>query len=179
MKELYLAICLDRASLGLIKRKAKDDGVEAMQELRKYYLRETSQRIHSYWRTFINCKMEDRSVAAYLAQIDETIASLTEAGEKISDILTVTVVLNGLPQKFTNFVDIANQRHPPYKYEELKIALLNQEDIKKKETEQTDSVMATKNVDRKFKPKCFICKKIGHIASEYPLEKDKKNSKVL
>ena len=171
----YLAICLDRTSLGLIKRKAKDDGVEAMKELRKYYLRETSQRIHSYWRTFINCKMEDRSVAVYLAQIDETIASLTEAGEKISDILTVTVVLNGLPQKFENFVDIANQRHPPYKYEELKIALLNQEEIKKKETKETESVMAIRNFDRKYKPKCFIRKKPDHIASDCPLKKDRKN----
>ena len=129
----YLAICLDRTSLVLIKRKAKDDGVEAMKELRKYYLRETSQRIHNNWRTFINCRMEDRSVTAYLAQIDETIATLTEAGEKISDSLTVTVVLNGLPPKFANFVDIANQRHPPYKYEELKIALLNQEGVKNKD----------------------------------------------
>ena len=40
-------------------------------------------------------------------------------------------------------MDIANQRYPPYKYEELKIALLSHED-RSKETSVTENVMAVR-----------------------------------
>ena len=87
--------------------------------------------------------MSDHTAASYLACIDETVAALKESGETISDGLMVVCTLDGLPRDYSSFVDIANQRNPPYKYEELKIALLNHED-RLKGSLDTESVMFMK-----------------------------------
>ena len=117
-------------------------------------------------------------MSSFLSKVDELSATLTECGQVISDELTVVTVLNGLPPKYDTFVDIANQRHPAYKYAELKIALLNQEDIfqKKEETEcdQISNVNEKRNFKKKkFKPKndssvkwCDYHKSATHNASE-------------
>ena len=183
----YLTNCLDRVSHGLIKREAKDDGVAALKLLRKHYLRETQHRTYALWRGFINSKMDGKNATTYLASIDETVAALKESGETISDGLIVVCTLDGLTKNYSNFVDIANQRNPPYKYEELKIALLTHED-RLKETSDTESVMALRpkfsgaaansaygrpnysnyrtgnNINRK-QGVCFKCGELGHFAA--------------
>ena len=75
-------------------------------------MRETQHRTYALWRAFINSKIENLSAAAYLASIDETVAALKESGETISDGLIVVCTLDGLPQCYKSFVDIANQRTP-------------------------------------------------------------------
>ena len=182
----YLTNCLDRVSHGLIKREAKDDGVKALKLLRRHYLRETQHRIYGLWRSFINSRMEERDAASYLASIDETVAALKEAGETISDGLMVVCTLDGLSRNFVSFVDIANQRNPPYKYEELKIALLSHED-RFKDTNGTESVMVLRPNSNGARPNssgtrpknnvfsgrpnsdsrstCFKCGNPGHFAS--------------
>ena len=118
-------------------------------------------------------------VSAYLADIDEIVATLTETGEKISDSLTVIVTLNGLSSKFDSFVDIANQRNPPYTYDELKIALLNHEDRLNEGSDarlKSDCVMNTKANDRK-QIKCFKCGKKEHIAPKCKVKFSKKTNK--
>ena len=126
--------------------------------------------------------MSDHTAASYLACIDETVAALKESGETISDGLMVVCTLDGLPRDYSSFVDIVNQRNPPYKYEELKIALLNHED-RLKGSLDTESVMfmkprpsemnrsstgaKAKNYKKQSRPigTCFRCNEPGHFAS--------------
>ena len=140
---------LDRNSIGIISRDARDDGTKALAVLKKHYLRDTHQRYHQLWHSFITSKMQDEEVNIFLYRMDDTIAKLTDGGEQISDKLKVVVLLNSLPTKFDNFVAIANQRNPPYRFEELKIALLNEEDRCIAKENQSEQVMVTSD----YKPR--------------------------
>ena len=186
----YLCICLDRNSVSIIRRNALDDGVKALAELKKFYLRDTNQRLHKLWRSFITCKMQENDLSSFLSGIDEVIANLSESGEKISDALKVVTVLNGLSSQFNNFVDIAVQRNPPYSFEELKIALLNQEEMFQRVGATTDDqVMFTTerkaNTSRKPRKKktfgskwCEYHKSRTHSAQEC-FDKDKHKSQQV
>ena len=157
----YLTSCLDRTSHGLIKRGAHNDGVEGLKLLRNYYLRDTEHRTYSLWRSLMNLKIEDRTIAEYLRFIDETVAQLKEANEAISNGLLITATLDGLTESFSTFIAVANHRSPAYTYETLKIALLNEEERLKKET-NVDTLFAAKKV-----VKCTRCGLMEHYASSY------------
>ena len=113
----YLTNCLDRTSHGVIKRQAPNDGVLALQVLRRYYLRETEHRIFTLWRNLTSVKRK-KSAAEYLTQIDEIVSQLKEAGKVVDNGLVVISTLDGLSELYQTFVAIANQRSPAYTYEQ-------------------------------------------------------------
>jgi len=158
----YLTGYLDRTSLGMIKREARD-GVKALAVLRKYYMRETNHRLYALWGSFINKRLEDGSVTEYLSSIEEIVAALREAGESVSDRLLVTSTLKGLPPKYKNFVHVANQRDPPYEYIGLKTALLSHED-RLRENSDTERVMVAHGNSTVKQKRCFKCGEPGHFA---------------
>ena len=167
----YLTNVLDKSSHGIIRRGAKEDGAKALKLLRSHYVRETDSRIHVLWRTLVNNKMGDKSVTEYLSTIDETLSHLRAVQEKVSDALAVICTLDGLSPKFSNFVEVANQRSPQYDYSQLKIALLSCEDRYKQE--ETDEVMLTKPIEKKpkkFKQRnlwCEYCEKTtNHVTRD-------------
>ncbi|XP_063609275.1 uncharacterized protein LOC134783360 [Penaeus indicus] len=161
----YLTGYLDITSLGMIKREARDDGVKALAVLRKYYMRETNHRLNALWRTFINKRLEEGSVTQYLSSMEETVAALRESGESVSDRLIVATTLKGLPPKYKNFVDVANQRDPSYDYPGLKTALFSHEDHLK-ENSDTERVMVTQGNSTANQKRCFKCGEPGHFASK-------------
>ena len=124
-----LSPCLDKVSLGMIRRESKDDGAKALKILRKYYLRTTDQQIFKYWKSLINVRLEDKTISQYFFEIERILSFLNNSGETVSPKLIIVTVLNGLSTKYDHFIEIANQRSPAFSYEELKVALLNQEDL--------------------------------------------------
>ena len=155
----YLSNCLDRTSHGLIKREAPGDGVAALTALRNYYLRETEHRTFTLWRNLVNVKMGDKNITEYLTSIDETVAQLKEAGKQIDNGLIVISTLDGLPEAYSTFVAIANQRTPIYTYEQLKIALLTEEERLNKDGGVDNVLAVNKNI---------YCHKCGISGSLYP-----------
>ena len=178
----YLTLCVDKNSLSMIRRSAKDNGVEALRILRQHYMRETSQRTHLHLQSLFTLKMDD-SVSEYLLKIENLVATLSANAEEISDRIQVTIVLNGLSPEYSSFREIALQRHPPYNYNQLKIALLNQEDLKKNEEEV--GVMKARTSYRrpwskpnKYRPTkhCKIHGPCGHTDDECFNQKQKEES---
>ena len=55
----YLTLSIDKNSLAIVCRTARDDGVLALEHLRKHYVRETEQRTHLHLKTLFNMKMEN------------------------------------------------------------------------------------------------------------------------
>ena len=166
----YLTNVLDKTSHGIIRRGAKEDGATALKLLRSHYVRETDSRVQVLWRQLVNNKMGEKDVTEYLNGTEETISNLRAVKEKVSDSLAVVCTLDGLTPKFSNFVEVANQRSPQYSYNQLKIALLSCEDRLKQES---DEVMLVKPMERKFKkfkPKnlwCEYCEKTtNHITRD-------------
>ena len=119
----------------------------------------------------MNNKMGDKAVTEYLNTIEETIANLRAVKEKVSDALAVVCTLDGLSPKFSNFVEVANQRSPQYDYNQLKIALLSCEDrFKQEESEEVMLVKPTEKKFKKFKQKnlwCDYCdRKTNHVTRD-------------
>ena len=71
----HLSSCLDDASLEIVRRTAKDDGVAAIQNLRKHHLRETDMKIYSHIQRLFTIKMED-DVSTYLCTIEKLVGIL-------------------------------------------------------------------------------------------------------
>ena len=85
----------------MIKREAKGDGGKALAVLRKYYLRESDQRLYALLMSFFTKRLENGgSAMEYLSFLEETVAALREAGESISDRILVVITLKGLPQRY-------------------------------------------------------------------------------
>jgi len=97
--------------------------------------------------------------------LKETIAALREAGESISDRILVVITLKGLPQRYKSFIDVANQRNPPYDYCGLKTAILTYEDTLKGNSD-TERVMAAQGNNTFKQKRCFKCGEPGHFASK-------------
>ena len=151
----YLSNVIDKTSHGIIRRGAKGDGATALKLLRAHYVRETDSRIHVLWKSLINMKMGENCVTEYLTYIDETISKLRSVDEKVSDALAVVCTLDGLSSRYASFIEVATQRSPQYKFEELKIALLSCEDRMKKEEIMTgaENVMSVKSDDNSYTKK--------------------------
>ena len=129
-------------------------------------------------------KMGEDDDAQFLIRIEDICDKLSEGGQEISDALKVVTTLNGLPPRFSTFIAIANQRSPPYTFEELKISLLNQEDIDKNE-EMNDQVMysTSKNYPKSKKKKkgnfwCSYHKSFKHDSEECKCINPKKKNKT-
>ena len=98
----YLTLCLDKNSVAIIRRPAKDDGVNALKVLRQHHMRETHQRTYLHLQTLFNLKMEN-SVSDYLRTLENLVATLSTNGENLTDKMQVTIILNGLSLDFSNF----------------------------------------------------------------------------
>ena len=105
--------------------------------------------------------MENKTAAEYLIHIDEIVSQLKEAGKEVDSGLVVISTLDGLSEVYSTFVAIANQRSPAYTYEQLKIALLSEEDRLNQEG-NVENVMAVNKYQKIY---CHICGKNG---SHYP-----------
>ena len=67
----FLCLCIDKTSLNIIRRSAKDNGVKAVEELKKHYLRDSDQRLHKNYHSFITMKMGEDDVAQFLIRIED------------------------------------------------------------------------------------------------------------
>jgi len=105
------------------------------------------------------------SAMEYLSFLEETVAALREAGESISDRILVVITLKGLPQRYKSFIDVANQRNPPYDYCGLKTVILTYEDTLKGNSD-TERVMVAQGNNTFKQKRCFKCGEPGHFASK-------------
>ncbi|KAK7076368.1 hypothetical protein SK128_005497 [Halocaridina rubra] len=69
-------------------------------------------------------------------------------------------------QKYKSFEDTSNKCSPPYKYEEMKIASLSQEDLLE-DTKSTENATVTGSSSFKNQELCNWCGVPGHVAFKY------------
>ena len=130
-KQVYAELIqfLDKRSLSLIMRDAKDKGREALDLLRGHFRGKGKQRIISLYTELTSLvKRQSESVTDYLLRAENASTALNDAGETVSDGLLVAMVLKGLPSHFKSFVAVITQSDKTWTFKELKSSLRDYED---------------------------------------------------
>ena len=161
-----LVQCLDDRSLTLIFRDAKDDGKRSIEILRQHYLGQSKPRILSLYTELTSIsKNSDESVTDYVLRAEKYAAHLNNAGEKISGVLLIAMVLKGLPKDFRTFCTIINQKEKQGTFSEFKLALRNFEETELSHL-QTSSDRIFKTDNKRTTMTCFSCGLQGHRAAQ-------------
>ena len=171
-KQVYAELVqfLDKRSLSIIMRDAKDKGREAMDMLRNHYRGKGKQRIISLYTELTSLvKRQNESVTDYLLRAENASTALNDAGEKVSDGLLVAMVLKGLPSDFKSFVAVITQSDKTWTFRELKASLRDYEDTEKSRNEDSENSIMKANFQRQQSVIiCHICGVQGHKSPQCP-----------
>ncbi len=123
---------------------------------------------------------DNESVTDYLIRAENIITALRDAGETMSDGLTIAMILRGLPDSFKPLAIHITQNEDKVTFTDFKRRLRIYEEVEKmKGTETTDNVMKTHTrqgrgfskshtKDRKDEDvTCYKCGIKGHKARKY------------
>ena len=143
----------------------------------------------------------DEALHEYFIRAQELMTRLSDAGERISETIFMALVLNGLPEKFENFV-VQESFNPSANFTVLRSRLTNFEESRKqrngKEEQQNQHVampsrgkfeksssesksFCYKNKEKAEESKqlsCYCSGKVGHIAKNCFFEKQSRMSKM-
>lgn len=136
---------LDDKSLSLIRHDATDDGRKALKILREHYSGKSKPRIINLYTSLTKLSMaESESVTDYMIRAENVITALRDAGETMSDGLTIAMILNGLPDTFKPLAVHVTQNEDTVTFTDFKRRLRIYEEAEKmKPAESADNVMKT------------------------------------
>ena len=100
---------LDNKSLSLVIRGAWDNGRKALTILGEHYFGKL-KIISLYTELTSLRRLESESITDYIIRIENISKALKEAGEVISVILLIAIVLKGLPPNFKPFTMVITQK---------------------------------------------------------------------
>lgn len=102
---------LDDRSIVLVLRDAVDRGKEALEILRNYYLGASRPRVISLYKKLSTLRLgTDEEVIDYIIQAEATVTALEKLNEKVSESMSITLVLSGLPLAYDTFSTVVEQR---------------------------------------------------------------------
>uniref|UniRef100_A0A2A4JFX6 CCHC-type domain-containing protein n=1 Tax=Heliothis virescens TaxID=7102 RepID=A0A2A4JFX6_HELVI len=145
---------------------------EAWNNLQKAYEGKGLSRRLGLLRTLFATKLSEcESMEAYVNKITEISQQLSEIGSPLDDDFVAVVMLSGLPSDYDPMIMALENSNVKLSSEVVKGKLL-QENLRR--DEKSDGVSAL--VAQK-KPRCFRCKKVGHVIKDCPKPGNKKNPK--
>lgn len=116
-------------------------------------------------------KLASEDVQAYVGRAQKIQLELRSTGENPSEERVIRCVLRGLPEEFANVRDMMLYQVGTLSLPNVTANLmLAEEQIGKKQLEESTALKAVKNFDRS-KVKCFRCHKRGHFKRDCPLGK--------
>ena len=156
-----LVQCLDKRTVSLVKI-AKPNGTLAWKLLNDCFKSRERPRIHQLLNKLTNLRLESQEkVRDYLIRAEELQLNLTDVGENISDQMLCSVVLKGLPSRFSSFITVFKFATEAKSFADLKRGLLNfDSDTFTKQHDQGTSSHFSRDL------KCFKCGRNGHRQSE-------------
>ncbi|KAL1263579.1 hypothetical protein QQF64_006318 [Cirrhinus molitorella] len=137
---------IDDKSLSLIRHEA------ALRIMKEHYSGKSKPRIINMYTSLTQIRMTDNeSVTDYLIRAENIITALRDAGETMSDRLTIAMILRGLPDSFKPLAVHITQNEDNVTFTDFKRRLRIYEAAEKmKRTETTDNVKAHTRQGRNF-----------------------------
>lgn len=171
---------IDDKSLSIVRHEVADDGRKALKILREHYSGKSKPRIINLYTSLTKLRMnEGENATDYIIKAENIIMALKDAGEAMSDGLTVAMVLNGLPDSFKPLAVHVTQNEDNVTFADFKRRLMVYEESEKmNKAESTDNVMKTyvkqgrgptkahagSKKDEDANVTCYRCGIKGHIA---------------
>ena len=117
--------------------------------------------------------MSTEDLTEYISRAERLATSLKSAREAMSDSLLIAMVMKGLPESFNNFITVVTQSSKEYTFVEFKSAIRNYSENEKSRcvtiknsSDGKDTIMKVSSANkhrRNFVPRCYGCRKEGHI----------------
>ena len=153
---------LDRESIRLVRNDAKFDGRKVFQILRNYFCGTGRSRVLSLFTEIGSLKKKDcESVTRYILRAEEIMLALKVAKHPIDEMMSIALVVNGLPGEYKHFRTIVFQTDNIKTFSDLKNSLINFEHDEVNKVTQSDNHVVLK-VKSESEIKCFTCNKSGH-----------------
>jgi hypothetical protein len=120
---------LDSTSHQLVMRDAKFDGRKAMQILRTHYSGKGKSRILSLYTEIMTLsKLSSETTTEFILKAEKMVTALKTAGEQFSDSLLIAIVLKGLPEEYTPFSVVVQQKDETLDFVTFKTKLRSYEE---------------------------------------------------
>ena len=120
---------LDPTSHQLVMRDAKDDGRKAIQILRAHYSGMGKSRILSlYTEIMMLSQLPTETTTDFILRAEKIVTALKAAGEQFSDSLLIAIILKGLPEEYTPFTVVVQQKDEQLDFASFKTKLRNYEE---------------------------------------------------
>lgn len=165
-KEVYAELIqlLDDRSIALVLRDAVDKGKEALEILRNYYLGASRPRVISLYKKLSTLRLgADEEAIDYIIRAEATVAALEKTNEKVSESMSIAMVLSGLPSAYDTFSTVVEQREKEMTFQEFKKALMNYDESGKLRSSHEEEKVMTASSDRsRYQAKCYECGRPGH-----------------
>ena len=153
---------LDRESIRLVRNDAKHNGREVFNILRNHFCGSGRSRVLSLFTEIGRLRKKDReSVTSYILRAEEIILALKIAKHPIDEMMSIALVVNGLPGEYRQFRTIVFQTDGIKKFADLKNSLINFEhDEVNKEKKEENVVLKVESYNDALR--CYICNEVGH-----------------
>ena len=120
---------LDPTSHQLVMRDAKFDGRKAMQILKGHYSGKGKSRILSLYTEIMTLsKLPSETTTEFILKAEKMVTALKNAGEQFSDSLLIAIILKGLPEEFTPFSVVVQQKDDTMDFVTFKTKLRSYEE---------------------------------------------------
>ena len=166
-----LVQCLDKRSIKMLKSECKGNGPEGWKRLTAHFSSSETPRVMNLLEQLTSLSLKPtEEMTDYLNRAETISSSLEVAGEKISETLLVSVVLEGLPDSYEYFRTMHDFSKTPTPFFDLKKALKNFADSQKlkdcgnsSNTKSEAALFVSRDNSKKVSDICFRCIKCGHM----------------
>lgn len=126
-------------------------------KLKSVYDKESVVSVHLLQQKFFMLQFEDSSMSVFLSKLEDLVSKLKQAGEPVSEKMTITKILMSLPEQYKHFRSAwESVPSESQNLEGLTSRLLLEEERLGSENKEIVALASIK--------KCYSCGKEGHIA---------------
>ena len=178
-----LAMTLDASSimlirLGCVNNKGLGDGQKAWQLLQQRFRSNGTTTVTNLMRQLARIQLrEDKAIHWYIIRAQELVIRLIHDGEKFFETLFNVMLLNGLPQRFENFL-VQESFNPAERFVELRECLANfkASRIQRDDMEEDQHVaMSAKNSFHRFR---ILASFESHLRKFFSKHRSSKNPRL-
>ena len=159
-----IGLCVDNAQL--IHIKSAKTSKESWSALKKYHAKVTlSSKISLIKKVFKAQLPKGGNMEEHLVQMFQWLDELSEMGANFGESLLVMIILSSLNEDYDTLITALEARNDEdLKLEFIRTKLIDEWEKKSKSGKRETALSVDKN--HKFQPKCYFCKKEGHLRAK-------------
>ena len=134
---------------------AQGNGRKALTILRETYLSKGKPKVISLYTKLTLRRLESESITDYIIRTENISNALKEAGEVMSDLLLIAMVIKRLPPNFKPFTTVITQKKKTLTFSEFKVCLRSYEETEHMcyPPDKSNNILRMKTIFKKINPR--------------------------